>query len=91
MRETNYMHHLVTIAERFVAQGNVLTIQEYGFGNVNDTFLVTVDAKPKRHFILQCINTHVFPQPELIAENMHTFMEHIQQRLEREQAAPGRR
>lgn len=82
---------LFKIAAQFTPDGQVLAVQEYGLGNVNDTYLVTVDAKPQFHFVLQRINTHVFPRPELIAENMYTFMEHVERRLKREQAVSVRR
>lgn len=60
-----------------------MDIQEYGHGNVNDTFLVSLNSKIERHFILQRINTQVFCQPELIMQNMCIFTEHVRDRLQR--------
>jgi Ser/Thr protein kinase RdoA (MazF antagonist) len=75
------LENLVAIAEQFKPQGKVMDIHTYGNGNVNDTFLVTLDSKKERHFILQRLNTKVFRQPELIMRNMRIFTEHIRNRL----------
>ncbi len=85
------MDNLVAIADQFKPQGNVIAIQEYGNGNVNDTFLVTLDSKAEKHFILQRLNTQVFRQPELVMLNMRTFTEHVRKRLQRAPISPDRR
>jgi len=72
--------NLVAIADQFASQGRVVTVQAFGSGNINDTFLVTLDSGDR--FILQRINTQVFRQPELVMQNMRTFSEHVHQRLE---------
>ena len=83
------------VAAQFVGVGSVATVQPYGSGNVNDTFLVSVKpAGPNGEtpkFILQRINTHVFRQPQLIVANMRRFTEHVQKRLMQEHAGRSRR
>jgi hypothetical protein len=92
----------------------ILEVREYGQGNVNDTFLVTVeevagkahpastkekvgDAHPPaagggpQRFILQRLNTRVFPRPQLIMGNLRTFTEHVDARLAKEPLPPERR
>lgn len=85
------MENLVAAADRFKPHGKVIDIQEYGRGNVNDTFLVTLDPGGKRHFILQRINTRVFRRPELVTQNMRTVTEHVHRRIERLSFGAGRR
>ncbi len=85
------MDSLVAVADHFKAQGRVITVEEYGNGNVNDTFLVTLDSEKEKYFILQRINTRVFRQPELVMLNMRTFTEHVHQRLRHAQISPSRR
>jgi len=85
------LDNLVEVAEQFKPQGKVIAIEEYGNGNVNDTFLVTLDSKKEKHFILQRINTQVFRRPELVMLNMRTFSEHVRQRLQRAPLSPARR
>ncbi|MCX7596216.1 MAG: aminoglycoside phosphotransferase family protein [Fischerella sp.] len=81
--KTQDTYHLVAIAERFTGLGNVTEIQAFGSGNINDTFLVTLDCPEERHFVLQRINTQVFRQPQLMMQNMRIFTEHVRERLQR--------
>jgi Ser/Thr protein kinase RdoA (MazF antagonist) len=94
------LDHLAAIAEQFTPEGQVLDLREYGNGNVNDTFLVTVGhAHPtlspvspgEQHFILQRLNPRVFRRPALVMRNLGTFTAHVRQRLKRAPLAPGRR
>lgn len=79
------MDNLIAIANQFNSNGPVLNVHAYGTGNVNDTYLVTLDAGATQNlFILQRINTHVFRKPELIMVNMCALSDHVQVRLERE-------
>jgi Ser/Thr protein kinase RdoA (MazF antagonist) len=82
---------LVAIANQFKPHSNVVNVQEYGSGNINGTFLVTLDSLNEPYFILQRINTSVFRQPELIMQNMCTFTQHVCDRLQRDCPHPSRR
>ena len=75
------MNNLNFIANQFRSPGKLIDIQEYGQGNINNTFLVTLDSTEQKHFILQRINTQVFRQPELVMQNICTFSSHVQQKL----------
>lgn len=68
---------LKSVAEQFDFVGDVLDVQRYGSGNVNDTFLVTLASDPREKAILQKVNQQVFRRPELIILNMRAFMEHV--------------
>ena len=85
------MDNLAGAAEQFKPQGRVIDIHEHGNGNVNDTFLVTLDSKIEKHFILQRINTQVFRRPELVMLNVRTFSDHVRKRLQRTPLSPDRR
>lgn len=80
--KTQATDNLVAIANQFTLQGKVATVRAFGSGNINDTFLVTLDAPGEQHFVLQRINTQVFRQPQLIMQNMCTFTEHVRKRLQ---------
>jgi Ser/Thr protein kinase RdoA (MazF antagonist) len=80
---------LTNIAGQFAGQEKVIDIQPLGSGNINDTFLVTVNPEAERCFVLQRINTQVFRQPELVMQNMRTFTEHVFQRLQCDPLSPG--
>jgi Ser/Thr protein kinase RdoA (MazF antagonist) len=45
-----------------------------GQGNINDTWLV---RSPDRPFVLQRLNSQVFPHPHLIMANLATFSRHL--------------
>ncbi len=81
---------LVAIAEAFVLAGRVVRIAPLGNGNVNDTFHVQVAAPATgqcvtegasgTHFVLQRLNTQVFPKPQLVMRNLQVLSNHAQQR-----------
>lgn len=76
-----HVEALYQTAHQFAGSGHVRTVQNYGSGNVNDTYLVTLDhpaTNAATQFVLQRINTHVFRRPELILQNMRTFIDHMQ-------------
>ena len=82
-----HLHHYSFIAEQFAPAARILNVQEFGNGNINDTYLVTTDASTPedRQFILQRINTQVFKQPRLIMQNMRVFTDHMRMRARQEQ------
>lgn len=53
-------------------------IEPYGGGHINSTFLV--NSNPK--YILQKINTHVFPNPVELMNNIELVTAHIKNKLE---------
>lgn len=88
--ETNKTDNkLVAIANRFISNDRVINIQKYGSGNINSTFLVTLDRQPP--FILQRINTTVFCQPELIMKNICVLSAHVNRKLKQIDLPANRR
>jgi Phosphotransferase enzyme family len=78
------LNRLNSIAEQFAGSRQVKAIRAFGSGNINDTFLVTIEDEIEPHFILQRINTHVFLQPGLVMQNMRIFTNHVCEKLQRE-------
>jgi len=82
------MSELHNIATRFVASGTISAIEPLGNGNINSTFLVTIEstaegaAQPAKRFVMQQINTEVFHQPALVMQNMAVLSEHLQNALQ---------
>jgi Ser/Thr protein kinase RdoA (MazF antagonist) len=85
------LDNLFAVAEQFKPQGRVIAIREFGNGNINNTFQVTLDTEGQKHFILQRINTLVFRQPELVMLNMRISTEHVRLRLQQFPFSAGRR
>ncbi|MDD1612652.1 MAG: aminoglycoside phosphotransferase family protein, partial [Methylococcaceae bacterium] len=67
------MTELLSIARQFF--GSSTAVSPLGNGLINLTYLVTTDAEP---FVLQCINTHVFSEPEAILANLAEIGRHIE-------------
>jgi len=83
--------NLLAVAKQFETTGKVSDIREFGNGNINNTFLVTMDTTGEKHFILQRVNTRVFQQPESIMGNIRALSEHIHKRLQDLPLNAGRR
>jgi len=71
------MKTVLQAAEMFVTGGTITNIQEFGNGNINDTYLVTLTGDHQKQFILQRINTAVFRSPELIIHNIRTLSDYV--------------
>ena len=78
-------------AEQFMPSGRVIDIRQYGHGNINSTYLVTLDGTPEKHFILQRIKTRVFRHPELVMHNIRITTEHARRRVQQTQLGEARR
>ncbi|MHB8789916.1 MAG: phosphotransferase enzyme family protein [Desulfobulbaceae bacterium] len=60
----------------FVEEGDIANIAPFGAGNVNDTFLLTLDSGEER--ILQRVNPAVFAEPLLVMRNLRLVSAHLQ-------------
>ncbi|MEX1317212.1 MAG: phosphotransferase [Synechococcaceae cyanobacterium] len=66
---------LRAIAEAFAIAGPVGQLTPLGNGNVNDTY--RVEAADGRLYVLQRLNTEVFPRPELVMDNISRLGDHV--------------
>ncbi len=76
--------NIEAIAEQFCHNGKIKSIKPFGNGNINDTFLVTLDEPTQATFVLQGINTQVFPKPKLIIQNIRIFSDYVGDKLKKE-------
>lgn len=53
---------------KFAIKGSPVACSRYGFGHINETYLVTCDCGLR--YILQKINKKIFPKPEELMENI---------------------
>ena len=70
---------VAVVAKQFKPDTKIARIESYGSGNINSTYLVTLDRQPP--FILQRLNTRVFCQPELVMDNICILSTHVRQKL----------
>ncbi len=73
----DYTKEYKTVAEQFSLVGEVKTIEPYGEGHINVTYLVTTTEK---RYIMQKMNTKVFPDPVNLMRNICGVTEHLRNR-----------
>ncbi|MDY7012616.1 MAG: aminoglycoside phosphotransferase family protein, partial [Cyanobacteriota bacterium] len=71
------------IARRFAGMRKVVEVRPLGNGNINDTFLVTLDAPTEARFVLQRLNGQVFRQPQQVMRNIQIATDRARSQLER--------
>lgn len=65
------------ISKRFAVYGEITDARRYGDGHINATYLVTTD---KRRYILQRVNTDVFPNLDGLMRNIIAVTSHLKAR-----------
>ena len=74
---------LSILINKFNIKGRLVSLQPFGNGNINDTFLAIYrNTFTETQVILQRVNKNVFPKPEVIMENMHNLTRHCHEKLE---------
>ena len=71
---TDYTKEYKAVAEQFSIIGDVKEICPYGEGHINVTYLVTTD---KRRYIMQKMNTNVFPDSANLMKNICAVTEYL--------------
>jgi len=82
-------NQLSKIVNQFQPNAQISDIRQHGSGNINNTFLVILHHQPP--FILQCLNTTVFCQPELVMDNICVLSDYVRQQLQQFELEPNRR
>lgn len=73
----DYMKEYKEIAEQFRIEGSIKEICPYGEGHINVTYLVTTD---KKRYIMQKMNTRVFPNSAGLMGNILAVTEYLRAR-----------
>ena len=71
------------VAKNFQFEGNLMRIEPWGNGHINDTYLLTfaIGKMGSIQVILQRINKNVFPKPEEVMENMMNVTSHLHKKI----------
>jgi len=64
-----------SILSRFLLDGNVLSVEKYGNGHINDTYLVV--CHPGHRYILQRVNTSIFKDVSMLMKNIAAVTEFL--------------
>ena len=71
------------IAKQFNVSGNLVSVEPFGSGNINDTFrAIFRTTYSEERFILQRVRKSVFPRPECIMQNMRIVTDICHKKLE---------
>lgn len=71
------MQHLI---EKFAIEGELESIHSFGQGHINKTFLVKTS---KDEYIFQFVNSSVFPNVDMLMNNIAIVTEHLKKKGER--------
>ncbi len=71
---TDFTTQYLSVADAFSLVGEVTDIRPYGEGHINLTLLVTTT---ERRYIMQRMNTHVFPDTACLMANICAVTEHL--------------
>ena len=73
---------LVNIIDKFKIDGDILSIEKYGNGHINDTHLLTLKTGENEcKYILQKINKNVFKSPEKLMKNFASVTEYLANKI----------
>ena len=73
---------LLSIVDQFAIRGTVAEIKPLGEGLINDTLLVKTAEADAPNYVLQRVNTNVFPDVEMLMGNIRAVTRHIRRKLE---------
>lgn len=73
---------LKDIVSKFAIKGTVAEIKPLGAGLINDTFRVTTSEADQPNYVLQRINNAIFPDVEMLTNNILAVTSHIRKKLE---------
>ena len=74
-------HQLSNIVNEFKIEGKIHSIEPFGGGHINDTFLIQIDQEGSKKYILQKINTYVFRNAVGLMNNIDLVTRHIREKL----------
>ncbi len=81
--DVNLKYDFKSIIKNFAFGGNLISIQPYGFGHINDTYAVyfSMPNGEMKRFILQRINSSVFKNPEKLMENIQSVTTFLRNKI----------
>jgi hypothetical protein len=75
-------HDLPAIASRFAITGTIGEIAPLPGGHIHDSCCLTcLDGAVTSRYLLQRVNTNIFPEPLLVMENIRRVTAHLRRRL----------
>ncbi|HMR18723.1 MAG TPA: aminoglycoside phosphotransferase family protein [Sphingobacterium sp.] len=72
------------IAEQFDIRGEIVAVERFGSGHINDTYRVVVQSSTPESYLLQRINHHIFKDVDGLMNNIFLVTDHLKKVLEGE-------
>ncbi|NMA51085.1 MAG: phosphotransferase [Mollicutes bacterium] len=70
------------VINKFGIKGNLITVEENNQGNINTTFVLTIEEEGQtKKYIVQKINVNVFKKPDDVMNNMELVTNHLKQKM----------
>ena len=67
-----------SVFEKFSTCGELKSIEPYGNGHINDTYVaITNDGEKEYKYVLQRVNTNVFKKPDILMKNFLEVTEYL--------------
>lgn len=76
------MTELKSIIEKFAIRGTISEIKPLGEGLINDTYKVKTAEADQPDYVLQRVNNAVFPDVDMVMNNIKAVTSHIRKKLE---------
>lgn len=87
----DHKYNIVEIVFQFDISGEYVSAELWGQGNINDTYLVTLENKgERRKYIVQRVNHNVFKNVPRLMDNVVRVTEHIRNEIIAEGGDPSR-
>lgn len=78
----NTLEKATEAIKHFVGEEDILRMEPFGNGHINDTYKVTVqEGDEQKNLILQRINHEIFKSPEQVMENIRKVTAHLQEKI----------
>lgn len=79
------------VIKNFDIKGEVISLENYGSGHINDTFLALVNDEGKeKKYILQRINHNIFKEPDKLMENIAGVTSYLRKKIIENNGDPER-
>ncbi|MEZ0450079.1 aminoglycoside phosphotransferase family protein [Sphingobacterium thalpophilum] len=75
-------------AKQFTLEGDIISVQPFGSGHINDTYRVVSSVNNGISYLLQRINHHVFPNVDGLMHNIAIVTKHLSKKVK---VAQGKR
>ncbi len=80
--------NIKNVAEQFAFDGSAVSVEPYGMGHINDTYLLTIDSG--KRYILQKMNNMVFADIEVLMSNVTAVTKFLYERIKARGGNPER-